>query len=306
MQIPTNLYKYVHPDRIDILENLHIRFTQPSRFNDPFEMCPAMSDLKVDVFEKAGQRVDQNLFLKYKLRGGPLNLEEFKRVQTPLTRQVVRKQLENPQQTKERLIEKNIEKWDKLIGILSLSATENNILMWAHYTDGHRGMLIEFDAGHDFFNPPPSIPKTDFGVPIEVDYPKSKMRPKLKENLDPTTEVQMLHTKSIDWEYEQEWRVFQQLEKCNLKQIKSNETVHLFKLPPKAIRRVVIGRRMDVASRLRIKKAISSNSEIRHIQVLKRFVNWMSSASSMFPYVMAFDPFSSQELNKFQTRLSSV
>ena len=34
------LYKYLSPDRIDVLENCHIRFTQSAAFNDPFEIKP--------------------------------------------------------------------------------------------------------------------------------------------------------------------------------------------------------------------------------------------------------------------------
>jgi len=41
---PKALFKYVHPDRIDILDKSLIRFTQPSLFNAPFEFCPAFSD----------------------------------------------------------------------------------------------------------------------------------------------------------------------------------------------------------------------------------------------------------------------
>jgi len=34
------LYKYVPAERIDILENESIRYTQPRLLNDPFEMTP--------------------------------------------------------------------------------------------------------------------------------------------------------------------------------------------------------------------------------------------------------------------------
>ena len=33
-----SLYKYVTPDRLDILKNLLIRFTQPTALNDPLEL----------------------------------------------------------------------------------------------------------------------------------------------------------------------------------------------------------------------------------------------------------------------------
>jgi hypothetical protein len=40
--IPDPLYKYVGPDRIDVLAKKRIRFTQPCFLNDPFEFRPAM------------------------------------------------------------------------------------------------------------------------------------------------------------------------------------------------------------------------------------------------------------------------
>ena len=36
------IYKYVVPDRIDVLENSLIRFTQANALNDPFEVDPCM------------------------------------------------------------------------------------------------------------------------------------------------------------------------------------------------------------------------------------------------------------------------
>jgi len=36
------LYKYLHPDRVDVLQHLRIRFTQVSALNDPFESLPGI------------------------------------------------------------------------------------------------------------------------------------------------------------------------------------------------------------------------------------------------------------------------
>lgn len=45
MTCPKSLYKFVAPDRIDILETGFIRFTQPSALNDPFELQPVFENL---------------------------------------------------------------------------------------------------------------------------------------------------------------------------------------------------------------------------------------------------------------------
>lgn len=263
---PKNLFKYVHPDRIDILEKLQIRFTQPSRFNDPFEVLPSIDGFDVKRIETAEEQVHRNLFGEYKRKGGELSFEEFRRIQAAHNRKAI-DALKDPQIFKERAIARELRHWDKHIGILSVSATEKNLLMWAHYTKSHEGMVIEFDPKHPFFSPSGKSPDVDFGILTEVIY--SKVRPRIISG-KPTTvdDLKMLRTKSDEWEYEQEWRVFQLLEKSDEKIPRGNETVHLFKLPPKAIKRVIIGCRMeDVATRLRIINAIKMNPELKHVQI---------------------------------------
>lgn len=44
------VYKYASPERIDILQNAMIRFTQPALFNDPFEMRPYAHSLLGDEY----------------------------------------------------------------------------------------------------------------------------------------------------------------------------------------------------------------------------------------------------------------
>jgi hypothetical protein len=55
------IYKYVTVERIDIFKNGHIRFTQPSAFNDPFETFPYFSAIApedaVDDFLKKQPKV---------------------------------------------------------------------------------------------------------------------------------------------------------------------------------------------------------------------------------------------------------
>jgi hypothetical protein len=40
-----SLFKYVSPDRIDVLLNKRLRFTQAADFNDPFEVVPHIAAL---------------------------------------------------------------------------------------------------------------------------------------------------------------------------------------------------------------------------------------------------------------------
>jgi hypothetical protein len=58
-----SLYKYVPSERLDVLRNLRIRFTQPSAQNDPFEFRPL-----VDRFRRpseARQRLSEEWERKF-------------------------------------------------------------------------------------------------------------------------------------------------------------------------------------------------------------------------------------------------
>src|SRR5690242_18055193 len=43
------LFKYVHSDRVDIIRNLEIRFTQPDALNDPFELQPQFDSIVAEA-----------------------------------------------------------------------------------------------------------------------------------------------------------------------------------------------------------------------------------------------------------------
>jgi len=44
-ECPQVLYKFVTPDRADVIENGRIRFTQPGALNDPFEFQVLFQEL---------------------------------------------------------------------------------------------------------------------------------------------------------------------------------------------------------------------------------------------------------------------
>lgn len=84
------------------------------------------------------------------------------------------------------------------MGILSLSASNAEPKLWAHYADNHRGMCVEFTTENNQF----------FGNALPVTY-ESAM-PRFEHFRDWTVEGihRWLTTKSHDWEHEDEWRAF--------------------------------------------------------------------------------------------------
>lgn len=186
------IYKYVTEERIDILENAHIRFTQPSEFNDPFEVYPyfksfanidfidkSVDELKWDDYNKESitKQIDKALNEAYvsALKINPSKQTELNAALDYL------KNHEILNSCKEILLrEMNIHKpemknmlgscfklesgyrefmlkilrsaLDKEIGILCLTEKYDNLPMWAHYANNHNGFVIEFDEMHTFFN----------------------------------------------------------------------------------------------------------------------------------------------------------
>jgi hypothetical protein len=139
--------------------------------------------------------------------------------------------------------------------------------MWAHYADSHRGMLIEFDTKHLFFNAANRTDaEFDFGMLTEVFY--SKARP--KDHVEKTSILEiipMLKTKSVEWIEEQEWRVYQLLENRDEEKTIGNETVHLFKLPPDCIKRVVVGCNMDLLNQKKVVAVIRANQKLKGVKI---------------------------------------
>ncbi len=226
---------------------LRIRFTQPSRTNDPFE-----AELCLDLEDEA--LIAKKAEDKFGEAAAAQVMQEFRK---------------DRQRFRERAAEevRKIKIWDDM-GILSLSATENDLLMWAHYTSSHAGMshagmLIEFNPKHPFFNYPQRA-QVDFGVLVKVTY-STKRRPRHRIGDKPA--LRDFCIKSKDWRYEQEWRVFRQLNESDNQVNNGNETVYLFDLPPESVKRVVMGCRMERKKRQELKDIVSANPALRDVQI---------------------------------------
>lgn len=61
------LYKYLQPERLDVIKHRKIRFTQPGDFNDPFEFRPCIATAMEESFtaeyleENFEQIIEENL-----------------------------------------------------------------------------------------------------------------------------------------------------------------------------------------------------------------------------------------------------
>ena len=87
--------------------------------------------------------------------------------------------------------------------VYSVSATRDPILLWSHYSDGHKGLALHFDAR--------VVP---FDRPIRVHYSNVYPYYRFPAAQDPAASKSakaMLYTKSRGWLYEKEYRVIRVL-----------------------------------------------------------------------------------------------
>jgi len=242
------LFKYVPPDRIDILKNLKVRFTPPVVFNDPFESRP---HIVYDVPAKDIAKVMEIEFERNKIPEG--DREHFRGLH------------------KSRQLKKT---WPEALKLMvnimasiplafTLSEKSDNLLMWSHYARNHEGFVIGFDADHSFFK------GKGIYKPTKVLY--SAKRPNV--GLSNLSLEDTYFTKSIDWEYEQEWRLFSDLNDVS-ETIETKELpIYLFDLPGDAIIEIIFGCRSSEKLKDRISSELSLNKKLQHVTLKRAAIN---------------------------------
>lgn len=232
------VYKYVIPERIDVIENGRIRFTQAAALNDPFEMYPCFN-----LFNESLKEHFRNL-----LKREP---ERFN------VREAVLGEFMLP-----KMVSAHTLKFQRDLGnrypMLSLTKKRNNLLMWSHYAYAYRGFVIGFDSDSPFFHK--EKPRRMSPL-FEVKYSNKRLvLPRFEECKTEEIHEQILLIKSEHWSYEEELRMFAKPNAADVV-LKGNDglPIYLFKFPPECIREIIFGRLMkrrlmrkisDIAKRL--------------------------------------------------------
>lgn len=262
------LYKYVTEDRIDILTNGMIRFSQPSSFNDPFEFKPHISSLgDRDYIEEFFHNNSHEILL-----------EQFNELPDIIKDQVSFSDIEKIANDKNLLevlttitshmpssFENSIhDSLDKKIGILCLaeSVSPDNLLMWSHYSNSHQGFAIEFNKEHSFFDQ--RITSNDeIRHLTEVTY--SQARPNLAlANIDG---IHQFFIKSKEWAYENEWRMIFSLDKSDKTISNTENSIYLFKFPQSAIKSITFGCKTNEYFKKQVSNLITNQTELQHIKI---------------------------------------
>ncbi|WP_297480123.1 DUF2971 domain-containing protein [uncultured Photobacterium sp.] len=122
------IYKFLPQERIDVLQHLKIRYTPLTSLNDPFESIPLfkLDDLRYKYIKKTLSK---------------FNLSEDETIK--LVDDKIKVMPDN-------IRKKIISGLGDSFGVLSLSRSRHNLLMWSHYAQSHTGFVIGFDETHKF------------------------------------------------------------------------------------------------------------------------------------------------------------
>jgi hypothetical protein len=229
---PANLWKY-RPNNTftdDIFQSQALYFPYPPQLNDPFD-CQiqpvSCAPAEVTAFVHQNNAGKSNADLKA----------------------MVAEAIKNPAKFR-RSINESMRKFINKLGVCSFTTNFDNLLMWAHYTESHKGLCLGFDVTQD-----PAL----FITPLKVQYASTYP---IYNHLTDSAQLanKVLAVKSDHWVYEEEVRVMKTPMPANQK-ISFN---HL------ALREVLFGCNMPINEQRRIKH-LAKRSGFKHT-VFKRAV----------------------------------
>jgi hypothetical protein len=191
---PKILYKHFsfNEDFLESVNNEYLWFSKPLNFNDPFDFNPDFLSHSDDSLSKM------------------ITYIEAKNKNIPKSRI---KSLRKNRNESIALLKKNFNSEMETKGVCCFTSQKDNMPMWAHYSDNHKGLMIEFDPNED-------IP---FFAGLKVKYTEKLSKVVFKKSFARTI-YEICRIKHNTWSYEKEYRIFRLVfgkHKFNMKAIKS-------------------------------------------------------------------------------------
>jgi len=248
---PTRIYKYQrfadYP--IDNLKKRVIWFSKPANLNDPFDCSIPFRIVNPsdDDLEKAYIRITKemrkakrfillrNIENKY-LTNGKLDVNAWRKYYVD-------------SYSKDSLNETILELSSKY-GVACFTTENNNILMWSHYADSHKGFCLEFNVNYFPLNQKTKIHEVIYSERYPAFDPA---KPLVNSGLN--LPVEGLITKSTVWQYEKEWRVITDIGDIGLT------------YKPQALTAIYLGNKMPESQIDEIKSTVSESYNATKINI---------------------------------------
>lgn len=183
-ELPEYFYKYMRAENaIKLLESKTLWFSSPKNFNDPF-------DCNVDLLDFTPSHAGIKEFINQKVSGN-----------RAVRREEIAKNKRDPFRIKNQVAEQTQTNFNKS-GVSCYSELNDNILMWSHYSDNHKGVCLKFN----------SSVKNLGTMTAKVNYLPGYLTSNFWEAKGEAI-YHLVFTKAADWKYEKEIRSIRILDK---------------------------------------------------------------------------------------------
>lgn len=231
------IYKYCDRWGVDILRRLQLKVTPPNEFNDPFEFSPK-SVGKLSLKAAKEQVTDhETMMLMFTQLGIPQT--EF-----PLYESILKANIDmvaahhalNTSTVIQKLCLGHLDFVSREFGVVCFVQHWDVPLMWSHYADSHRGLVIGFDAGHSFFAQS-NLRQVDYSSKrVSFDVSWTPGSPDVSKAIG-----DLMVRKSRCWKYEQEWRMLLCLKGLEQRLLPNGKPGHFLTIPREVIVELILG-----------------------------------------------------------------
>jgi len=232
--LPARLYKYssLRDHRLawarEVIADRRVHFANPTTFNDPFDSRFLFSmkgtDAQWDKFLRRREVAAENALAP--------GVEPTRGQMAQWKRNALAKAPGVGDAFRERM--------QKDVGILCLSEQRDDILLWSHYADSHRGVCFGFSVADDSL----------FGQEIaKVTYQGNYPTYEYFDEAFEDAERLAFATKSSHWSYEAEWRVIR---------VREGAGSGAYQFAPGALRDVILGSEIAPRDRQSIEEYVAA------------------------------------------------
>lgn len=262
-----SLFKYCDARGIDILQSLRLRVTPPNQFNDPFEFLPRV-DFCIDETAVKKWLIDPKLLRPtWEQSGLQISFEDYSATISKGMSEHVGVAEQHVARAQEALQDLALKGQGDLVDFLSetyalacFSEISDNSLMWSHYTHGHRGIVVEFDAKNSFISSAVNL------APVSYRSERASARYDLSGFNFDEHELSVVRTKSLAWSYEREWRQLFQVKDCTKIHNPDGTTCFYVSVPSDAIASVIFGVRCGPQTE-KIVRDLKKRADLQHVRL---------------------------------------
>ena len=249
------IYKYYQANyAIQTLRDGTIKLTPPNEFNDPYEFRTALGSLELKDFDRiynTKEKLD-DLYDRVKLWESRLPRKNFNRriKKDNLKGKILYDDLENHVYPGLNKFQETISKY---LYVACFSKDPSNMLMWSHYADNHKGIILGFDFDDEYL--------INDNIFKDVIYSNSVAVLDIEH-----LKIKISITKSLDWKYEKEKRLI--VPKSHLHLLNKKNNISGINIKKSSIKEIILGSRINSKTIAEIKNIVNKK-EFSHIQVLR-------------------------------------